>query len=71
MQDPMSARDRDLLQELLNTYGPGGQEDAVREICRRELETVADQLWVDAAGNVVGLIRGGAAPPVRVMGDGS
>jgi putative aminopeptidase FrvX len=40
---------RDLLQELLRAYGPGGQEDAVREVCRRELEPVVDETWVDRA----------------------
>jgi putative aminopeptidase FrvX len=58
---------RDLLQELLLAYGPGGQEDAVRDVVRRELEPLADELSVDAAGNLVGLIRGGDGPVVRVM----
>ena len=60
-----------LLQELLGAYGPCGSEDAVRDICLRELEPLADQMWVDAAGNLVALLRGttGAdtVPPVRVM----
>ncbi len=59
--------DRDLLQELLSAYGPCGQEDAVRDLCRRELEPLVDATWVDPAGNLVALIRGGDAPPVRVM----
>jgi putative aminopeptidase FrvX len=59
---------RQLLQELLSTYGPCGQEDAVREVCRRELEPHVDETWVDEAGNLVGLIRGsGDAPAIRVM----
>lgn len=60
---------RDLLQELLTTYGPCGQEDAVRDVCRRELEPHVDKIWVDEAGNVVGLIRGtdAEAPATRVM----
>ena len=49
---------RDLLQELLWAYGPGGQEEAVREICRRELEPFVDETWVDKAGNLVGFVRG-------------
>jgi putative aminopeptidase FrvX len=49
---------RDLLQELLWTYGPGGQEDEVRAVCGRELEPFVDETWVDQAGNLVGLIRG-------------
>jgi len=28
----------ELLKELLSTYGPCGQEDAVRDVCRRELD---------------------------------
>jgi putative aminopeptidase FrvX len=61
---------RQLLQELLTTYGPCGQEDAVRAICARELEPHVDELWTDSAGNLVGLIRGsqpGAGPVVRVF----
>jgi putative aminopeptidase FrvX len=50
--------DRELLQELLWAYGPCGQEDAVREVCHRELVPHVDELWVDEARNLVGLIRG-------------
>jgi putative aminopeptidase FrvX len=49
---------RDLLQELLRTYGPAGQEEAVRDICRRELEPLVDEIWVDAAQNLVALVHG-------------
>lgn len=49
---------RDLLQELLWTCGPCGQEDAVRDICRREIENHVDEMWIDKAGNLIGLIRG-------------
>lgn len=60
--------DRDLLQELLWAYGPSVQEDAVRDVCLRELAEVVDDAWVDEAGNVVGRIRGaGGGPSVRVM----
>jgi putative aminopeptidase FrvX len=66
---------RPLLQELLWTCGPCGQEDAVRDICRRELEPLVDKAWVDAAGNLIGLIygdrddqrRGSNQPVTRVM----
>lgn len=46
-----------LLTELLMARGPGGQEDEVRSICLRELRTVCDEVKVDKAGNVIGLIR--------------
>ncbi|BBY30234.1 M42 family metallopeptidase [Mycolicibacterium sediminis] len=49
---------RPLLRELLSAYGPCGQEDAVRDVCRRELEPLVDETWVDDAGNLVGLLRG-------------
>lgn len=40
----------------------------MRDICLRELDGVADEAWVDEAGNVVGLIRGdGADDAVRLM----
>lgn len=60
---------RDLLQELLRTYGPCGQEDAVRDICHRELAPCVDDVWIDEAGNLVGLVRGTDpdAPAIRVM----
>lgn len=62
---------RPLLQELLFAYGPCGQEDAVRNVCRRELTPLVDEAWTDPAGNLIGLIRGDSrdsgAPAVRVM----
>ena len=61
----MAPRDRnsteDLLQELLWTYGPGGQEEAVRAVCSRELQPFVDDMWTDDAGNLVGYI--GATEP--------
>ncbi len=47
-----------LLQELLWTYGPCGQEEAVREVCARELRPVVDDMWIDDAGNLIGYVRG-------------
>jgi putative aminopeptidase FrvX len=58
---------RPLLQELLFAYGPCGQEDDVRQICERELSPVVDESWTDPAGNLIGVLRGGDAPAVRVM----
>ncbi|MEB4211130.1 M42 family metallopeptidase [Mycobacterium sp. 94-17] len=53
----------DLLQELLWTYGPPGQEDAVRAVCARELQPVVDDMWTDDAGNLIGYV---AADPAAV-----
>lgn len=51
-----------LLQELLWTYGPCGQEDAVRALCARELEPFVDDMWTDDAGNLIGYIGAANAP---------
>ena len=63
-----------LLQELIYARGPVGQEDEVRIICERELKKTCDKMWIDEAGNVVGLLRGekkgkdeDTFPIVRVM----
>ena len=45
-----------LLQELLWTYGPCGQEEAVRTVCARELQPLVDDVWTDDAGNLIGYI---------------
>ncbi|MGZ4510392.1 MAG: M42 family metallopeptidase [Mycobacterium sp.] len=45
-----------LLQELLWSYGPCGHEDAVRAVCARELQPLVDDMWIDAAGNLIGYI---------------
>lgn len=56
----MAHPDRDagdeLLQELLWTYGPCGQEDEVRAVVARELHPVVDDMWTDDAGNLIGYI---------------
>jgi putative aminopeptidase FrvX len=58
----MPQRDNDstdsLLQELLWTYGPCGQEEPVRAVCARELQPWVDDMWTDDAGNLIGYIRG-------------
>lgn len=56
----MAHRDRDytdeLLQELLLTYGPCGQENEVRAVIARELQSVVDDMWTDDAGNLIGYV---------------
>lgn len=56
----MAHHDRDstdeLLQELLLTYGPCGQEGEVRAVIARELQSLVDDMWTDDAGNLVGYV---------------
>ncbi|WP_313088376.1 M20/M25/M40 family metallo-hydrolase [Pseudomonas sp.] len=54
--------DYSLLEALLLARGPGGNEQEVRSVCRRELEASCDKVWLDAADNLVGLIRAEGAP---------
>jgi tetrahedral aminopeptidase len=42
-----------LLQTLTETFGPSGYEDEVRKIVRSEVESLADEIKVDALGNLV------------------
>ncbi|MBI3236772.1 MAG: peptidase M42, partial [Chlamydiales bacterium] len=58
-----------LLQSLVNAYGPCGQEEEVREVCRMQLKPLVDEMWVDSAGNLIGKIEGkkGSSCAIRVM----
>jgi endoglucanase len=42
-----------LLQTLTETFGPSGYEDEIRTIVRREVEALADEVRVDALGNLI------------------
>lgn len=42
-----------LLKELTETFGPSGHEENVRAIVRREVEPLADEMRVDALGNLI------------------
>jgi endoglucanase len=58
-----------LLQTLTETFGPSGYEDNVRAIVRAEVESLADEVRVDALGNLIARKRPGRAArePRRVM----
>ncbi len=58
-----------LLQALINTRGPCGQEEEVRLLCQKTLQEVFDDMWIDPAGNLVGKISGcnKNAESIRVM----
>jgi tetrahedral aminopeptidase len=53
-----------LLQTLTEAFGPSGYEDNVREIVRREVRSLADEMKVDALGNLIARKR-----PSRVTKD--
>ncbi len=58
-----------LLQLLLTARGPSGQEDEIRTVCQELMQPLCQDVWEDAAGNVVGKIAGkdSTIPPIRIM----
>lgn len=44
---------KQLLQKLTDAFGPSGYEDAIRDVIRREIEELADEIRVDALGNLI------------------
>ena len=59
-------RDFDLLRELTETSGAPGYENRIRDIVKRELEGVVDEIETDSMGNVVGTIVGAENPDYEV-----
>lgn len=58
-----------LLQSLVQAYGPCGEENEVRTLCEKELRSLTDEIWTDAAGNLIGKIKGKgkSSPAIRIM----
>lgn len=52
-----------LLQTLTETFGPSGYEENVRAIVRAEVGSLADEIRVDALGNLITRRRPGKAGP--------
>src|SRR5574341_1017037 len=44
---------KELLRKLTDTFGPSGYEAAVRELIRKEIKGFADEVRVDALGNLI------------------
>ncbi len=57
-----------LTRRITEAYGPSGYESAVRELIRDEIKDYADEIRVDALGNLIARKKGsGAAPRKKVM----
>jgi putative selenium metabolism hydrolase len=54
----------EFLQRLIQTESMPGEEGAIARLVQQEMEALGyDEVWIDEAGNVIGLIRGeGLAP---------
>src|SRR5262245_54571197 len=44
---------KSLIQKLTETFSPSGYETAVRDVIRAEVKTLADDIQVDALGNLI------------------
>jgi len=49
---------KQLIQELTEAFGPSGYEDAVREAIQKRIAGHADEIRVDALGNLIALKKG-------------
>jgi len=57
----------ELIRTLVETPGPSGFEDRVREFVRAEIEPYADEVRVDAMGNLIARKRGAEGAPVVMV----
>ena len=48
----------DLIKKLVEAYGPSGFEDHMRDLIRPEIEAYADEISVDAMGNLIARKKG-------------
>ena len=49
---------KDLIKKLTEAYGPSGREEQVCEIIRSEVTPLADEVYVDALGNLIAVKKG-------------
>ena len=48
----------ELIKKLVEAYGPSGFEDGMRDLIRPEVEAYADEIRVDALGNLIAIKNG-------------
>ena len=64
MEHPLKA----LTRKLTEAFGPSGHEQTIRELIRDEIKGLADEVRVDALGNLIARKKGtGATPRKKVM----
>jgi tetrahedral aminopeptidase len=56
-----------LIQKLVETQGPSGYEAQTRSVVRAEIEAFADEIQVDALGNLIALKGKGEEAEMRIM----
>lgn len=58
---------KQLIQKLTETFGPSGHEDVIREAVLAEIRPLADEIHIDALGNIIARKGGKSAKGKRVM----
>jgi putative aminopeptidase FrvX len=58
---------KELIQKLVESVGPSGYEDGVRSLIKQEVVSLADELKVDALGNLIVRKGSKAANGLRIM----
>ncbi len=56
---------KELIQRLTDTFSPSGCEEAIREVIRKEVSQAADEIRVDALGNLI-VRKGGGGKKIMV-----
>ncbi len=56
----------ELIKKLVEAYGPSGFEDGMRDLIRPEIEAYADEISVDALGNLIA-VKKGSGGGLKVM----
>lgn len=49
---------KELIKKLVETYGPAGSEESIREVIANEVKDYVDELQVDALGNLIARKKG-------------
>ena len=58
---------KELIQKLAETFSPSGYEDAIREVILSEIKPLADEIRVDALGNIIARKGEKSAKGKRIM----
>lgn len=56
-----------LIKKLVESYGPSGSEDQIRELIRGEIKGIADYVSVDPLGNLIAVIKKKSKTGKKVM----
>src|SRR4030042_3865233 len=63
----IGVRMKSMIQKLVETPGPSGYEAQIRSVVRAEIEAYADELRVDALGNLIALKGRGGTGGIKIM----